>query len=543
MTEGIDSEARSFPDLIARSAVRFADRDAVIDAAHRLSYADLDQQMRAATAAAAAAGIGPGDRVAIWAPNCVRWVVAALGVQACGAAIVPLSTRLRGEEAAYVIRASGARALFTVRGFLDVDYPDLLTSAAPDCILPTVLLAGAARGDEATWDTFLSKGRDVPAAEVTARLDAVGPDSVSDIMFTSGTTGVPKGVLTTHRQNLLGWRDYAKALLLNPDDRSLIVLPLSHNFGFKAGFVSSALVGAAGVMLDVFDLKRVLSLIESERITVLSGTPTLAQGVLDSPLRAEFDVTSLRKGTIAGSAIPVELIHRMRAENILPHVMSGYGLSECAAGVALSEVDDPPEKIATTCGRVRPHVQVRVIDDDGNEVPTGEPGEITVAAPTVMLGYYDMPAETEAALVDGWLRTGDIGTVDAEGYLRITDRKKDMFIVGGFNAYPAEIELALIQHPEIAEVAVVGVPDARMGEVGAAFVVRTPGSELDADTLTPWMRERLANYKVPRHVRFVDSLPRNSMLKVDKLVLRPQARALFAPEPARTESHVEGNAS
>jgi HIP---CoA ligase len=337
-------------------------------------------------------------------------------------------------------------------------------------------------------------------------------------------------VLSTHRQNLLAWTDYADCLLLNESDRALVVLPLSHNFGFKAGFISSAMVGGCAVMLDIFDETRVMSMIQAEGITILSGTPTLLQGVLDHPHRAEYDLSTLRKGTIAGTTVPVELVQRLQAEHVLPHVMNGYGLSECAAGVALSEPDDDPDTVANWCGRVRPHVEVRVIDGDLRTLPPGSEGEILVRSPAVMLGYLGLPERTAEAIdADGWLHTGDIGIVDERGYLRITGREKDMFIVGGFNTYPVEIELALLEHPDVVDAAVVGVPDDRLGEVGAAFVVAGPGSDLTVDDVVAWSRQRLANYKVPRYVEFLPKLPRNVMLKVEKLILRERALAMVSP--------------
>jgi acyl-CoA synthetase (AMP-forming)/AMP-acid ligase II len=336
---------------------------------------------------------------------------------------------------------------------------------------------------------------------------------------------MPKGVLTTHAQNLLGWRDYADCLLLDETDRALVVLPLSHNFGFKAGFISCAMAGGCAVMLSVFDEVRVMNSIAAEGITVLSGTPTLLQGVLDHPDRARYDLSTLRKGTVAGSTVSVDLVRRLRSEGLLRHVMNGYGLSECAAGVALSEPDDDADTVANWCGRVRRHIEIRVVDDNLREVPPAAEGEIIVRAPTVMLGYYDQPDRTAEAIdADGFLHTGDIGLVD-HGYLKITGRKKDMFIVGGFNTYPAEIELALLQHPDVVDAAVVGVPDERLGEVGAAFIVARPGSDITVEDLTAWSRRRLANYKVPRYVKFLPALPRNMMLKVEKVVLREQALA------------------
>ncbi len=523
----VRTTASSFPMVVCDSARRFPEREALVDDRQRLTFAQLEEAMFASAAAAAAAGVGHGDRVAIWAPNSAAWVIAALGVQANGAAIVPMTTRFRGEEAAFVLRTSGAKLLFAVRGFLGQDLPKLLRDAAPEFAdFPVVLLDGEPAGNDLSWSDYLARAGQFDRDSVRRAIDAVAGATVSDVMFTSGTTGMPKGVLTTHAQNLLGWTDYAECLLLNETDRALVVLPLSHNFGFKAGFISCAMFGGCAVMLDVFDEVRVMTKIEEEHITILSGTPTLLQGVLDHPRRPDYDLSTLHKGTIAGSTVAVDLVERLRSEGVLNHIMNGYGLSECAAGVALSEPYDDPETVANWCGRVRSHIEVRVVGDDLREVPPGSEGEILVRASTVMLGYYDQPGLTaEAVDAEGFLHTGDVGVVDERGYLKITGRKKDMFIVGGFNAYPAEIELALLDHPDVVDAAVVGVPDDRMGEVGAAFVVARPGSDITAADVVAWSRQRLANYKVPRYVHFVPKLPRNMMLKVEKVVLRQQALA------------------
>jgi HIP---CoA ligase len=519
----------TIPALVSAAARRYGAKDALVDGDKRYSFAELERQMYASARAAAAAGTGPGDRVGIWAPNSAAWIVAALGVQARGAAIVPLTTRFRGAEASYVLRTSQAKHVFTVRGFLGIDYPGDLRRADPGLSdIPIVLLAGQARDGETSWESYLGSTDGIDVEAERRLLAKVSPDTVSDVMFTSGTTGAPKGVLTTHRQNLLGWADYARCMRLAEDDKSLIVLPLSHNFGFKAGFVSSVMFGACSVTLDVFDEQRVMSIIEAEGITVLSGTPTLLQGVLGSPLRSRYDLSSLRKGTVAGATVPVELVRRLREESILPRVMSGYGLSEAAAAVSLSEPDDDPETVAATCGRVRDHVRVRVVDEQLRDLPADSEGEILVQAPTVMQGYYNSPEETARAIdKDGWLHTGDIGTVSARGYLKITGRQKDMFIVGGFNAYPAEIELALAEHEGVSDAAVVGVPDTRLGEVGTAFIVPARDTRLTTEDLTEWSRRRLANYKVPRYFEFVTELPRNALLKVDKVQLRERALGMF----------------
>jgi acyl-CoA synthetase (AMP-forming)/AMP-acid ligase II len=344
-------------------------------------------------------------------------------------------------------------------------------------------------------------------------------------MFTSGTTGHPKGVRCTHAQTLRAFTDWSDAVGLRRGDRYLIVLPFFHSFGYKAGWLASIIAGATIYPQPTFDVAEVLARVERERITVLPGPPSLYQAILVHPDRARFDLSSLRLAVTGAAVIPVALVRRMRDDLGFEIVLTGYGLTEATGVSTICRVGDDPDTVATTSGRAIPGISVRVVDDAGAEVPRGQPGEVVVRGYSVMQGYDGDPAAT-AEVIDagGWLHTGDIGVMDERGYLRITDRKKDMFIVGGFNAYPAEIENALLEHPAIARVAVVGAPDDRLGEVGVAFVVLRPGAPLEPGELIAWSRPRIANYKVPRRVIVVDDLPVNATGKVLKYELRARLR-------------------
>jgi acyl-CoA synthetase (AMP-forming)/AMP-acid ligase II len=357
-----------------------------------------------------------------------------------------------------------------------------------------------------------------------ARADAVAGDDLSDVIFTSGTTGHPKGVVCTHAQSLRAFRDWAHVVGLRAGDRYLVVNPFFHTFGYKAGWLACLMLGATVYPQPIFDANAVLERIGKDRISVIPGPPTLYQTMLARPDLAKFDLSSLRLAVTGAAVIPVELVERMRKELCFDTVITGYGLTEASGVSTMCRVGDDPETIATTSGRAIPDVDVRVVDDNGKEVPRGEPGEVVVKGYTVTSGYLDDPAETAASIVDGWLHTGDVGVMDARGYLRITDRKKDMFIVGGFNAYPAEIERVLLTHPALAQAAVVGAPDERLGEVGVAYVVLRADATLSPDELIAWSRERLANYKVPRRVEILPALPLNATGKVLKFQLRERAR-------------------
>ncbi|HLN43602.1 MAG TPA: FadD3 family acyl-CoA ligase [Acidimicrobiales bacterium] len=544
----------SIPGLVADAAARFGDAEAVVDGEVRLTFAQLEGEALRVTAAAMAAGIHPGDRVAIWAPNMAEWIVAALGLVGAGAALVPLNTRFKGPEAAYVLTRSRARALFTVRGFLGIDYPALLDDEDVPDLERIVLL----RDDEGTtsevtksdevpifgWHEFLAAadgvvegeegvvGAAVDGRAVRERWASVTGEDLSDVIFTSGTTGRPKGAMTTHAQTLRTFATWASIVGLAEGDRYLVVNPFFHTFGYKAGIIACLMQGATIVPEPVFDVDKVLEAVAAQRITVLPGPPTLYQSILDHPRRAEHDLSSLRLAVTGAAVVPVELVKRMRSELTFSTVLTAYGLTESTGTVTMCRQGDDPETIASTSGRAIPGLEVRVVDDKGKELDRGEPGEIVVRGYTVVRGYFEDPEATAQAIdAQGWLHTGDVGIMDDAGNVRITDRKKDMFIVGGFNAYPAEIEGALARHPGVAQAAVIGVPDARMGEVGCAFVVPRSGTDAAglAEELLAWSREQMANYKVPRHVEVTDALPTNASGKV----LKTELRERFAQRPAK----------
>jgi acyl-CoA synthetase (AMP-forming)/AMP-acid ligase II len=348
---------------------------------------------------------------------------------------------------------------------------------------------------------------------------------VCDVLFTSGTTGSPKGVLMTHAQTLRQFSDWCDMAGLQTGDKYLIVNPFFHMFGYKAGCLASLIQGATIIPKRVLDVDDLLRTVTAESVTVLPGPPTLYQSILDHPDRDEFDLSSLRVAVTGAADIPVELIRRLHEELPFSTIITGYGLTE-GGTVTGTGPDDDFETIATTVGRARPGLEVRIADDDGNELPIGESGEVLVRGYSVMRGYLDDPAETARAIdADAWLHTGDLGTLDERGCLRIVGRKKDMFIVGGFNAYPAEIENLLLGHDSVSRVAVVGMPDDRLGEVGMAFVVPAPGADVDPEELIGWARGTMANYKVPRAVEIVDDLPVNAGGKVEKDTLRARAAA------------------
>jgi acyl-CoA synthetase (AMP-forming)/AMP-acid ligase II len=512
----------TIPAMLRDTADRLGTGEAIVDGERRVTYADLRELVTDAARSLIAAGVAPGDRVAIWAPNSIEWIVAALGITTAGAVLVPVNTRFKGSEAAYILARSGARVLFTVRGFLDTDYPALLTQANVE--LPslehTVILSGDPAG-AFSWAEWLGRSAEVPATEVDARIAKLTSDDPSDVVYTSGTTGSPKGVVMQHGQTLRAYLDWCDWSGLRAGDRYLIVNPFFHIFGYKAGVLASLMRGATIFPLAVFDTDVVCEIVERERITVFPGAPTLYQSLLDATdARARHDISSLRLAVTGAADIPVALIRRVKEELPFERILTGYGLTEAGTVTGSAEGDDF-EHIATTVGVPWPGFEVRTVDENGRDAGVDEPGEVIVRGATVMRAYLDDPDATATAIDgDGWLHTGDLGTFDADGYLRIVGRIKDMFIVGGFNAYPAEIENLLLRHPRIAQVAVIGVADARLGEVAKAFVVLSPGDRVGAGEIIEWSRAEMANYKVPRFVEFLDALPVNATGKVVKDELR-----------------------
>jgi len=519
----------SIPAVALATCDRLGEREAIVDRVSidndeivRWTFAGLGERIREAAAAMIAHGIGPGDRVAIWAPNSRHWIVTALGLQAAGATLVPINTRFKGAEAAPLIARTKAKALFTVTGFLDIDPVGMLAASGvelPD-LAHIVILDGAVPAGSESWDDFVEPGNEVGPEVVAAAVAAVTENDLSDIMFTSGTTGTPKGVMMAHGQTLKLFTDWCDFADLREGDRYLIVNPFFHMFGYKAGWLACLVRGATILPMPVFDVATVLATVEREKVTVLPGAPTIYQSLLDSPDVDRFDLSSLRVAVTGAADIPVALIERIRADLPFERVLTGYGLTEGGTCTG-SQPGDDPETIATTAGRAMVDVEVRIVSESGEsgEVANGETGEVVVRGGNVMQGYLDDPKATASTIdADGWMHTGDLGTMDERGYVRIVGRIKDMFIVGGFNAYPAEIENALLEHDHVMQAAVIGVPDERLGEVGCAFIVANPGLVLDE--FRSWCRDRMANYKVPREVHLVGELPINATGKVMKNELR-----------------------
>jgi acyl-CoA synthetase (AMP-forming)/AMP-acid ligase II len=516
----------TIPHLVLGAADRWGAKPAVVDEdqGRRVSYAELAGEVRAAAKAFIAAGLEPGEAVGVWAPNDWRWIAAAVGAQAAGGVLVPLNTRLRGREVAEILERAKGRFLVTAGEFLGQDYPAMLNGRSLPLLRSLISLGerrGACDKPVVGWSEFLAAGASVEDAAFEARLAGVAPDDLADIMFTSGTTGLPKGALFTHRQTLLAAAVFRQVSGIAAEDRYLPFGPFSHTGSYKGGWLTALHAGATVYARNNADPSAIMAFVSAERISFMPAPPTVLQTILAHPKRGDFDLSSIRFISTGATMVPIDLIRRLKSDLRVAHVATGYGLTECGGTATFTAPDDDVEVVAHTAGRAAEGIKVKCVRADGSEAAIGEQGEVYVHAAKNMLGYLDDAEATAAALTaDGWLRTGDVGALDAAGNLTITDRLKDMYIVGGFNCFPAEIERQLSGYPGVLHCAVIGVPDERLGQVGRAFVVPAPGAVLSETDILAWCRENFANYKVPRAVRFVDSLPMNATGKVTKQALR-----------------------
>ncbi|MCL4186276.1 MAG: AMP-binding protein [Rhodobacteraceae bacterium] len=513
----------TLPAFLAEAAVRYGDAPAVEDHGRVLSYRELHAAARGCARALIAAGVGPGERVMLWAPNSAEWIIAGFGIACAGAVMIPVSTRFKGAEVEDLALRGRARLMIAVGEFLGVRHPDLLTPATR-AQLGCLVVLGQAGAGEIGWEAFLAAGAATSETAVDARIAALTPQTVCDILFTSGTTGRSKGVLYAHGQFLQVVHDWTGRVGLIRGDRTLVIPPFFHAFGWRGGVVGSLIVGATILPHRAYDAGEVLARVAADRVSVIPGPPAIFQGMLNHPQMAAFDRTSLRLGITGGAVIPAVLVRRMKDDLGFAGVCNGYGLTECGGYGAMCRHDDAIETIANTAGPPMPGIELEAMAPDGRILPQGQTGEIVIRGYIVMQGYLDDPDATARTIdAGGWLHTGDVGRIDAAGNLVIEDRLKDMYICGGFNCYPAEIERMLSDHPAIGQVAVVGVPDDRLGEVGRAFVVLRPGTAATGAEIIGWARRQMANYKVPRAVEIRAGLPVSAQGKVLKRLLRAEA--------------------
>ncbi|MBM7366086.1 FadD3 family acyl-CoA ligase [Gordonia hydrophobica] len=506
------------PAALHRAENQWPDGVAVVDdqwgARVSLTWPELADEVRRFAAGLIGLGVRHGDRVAVWAPNSHHWPIAALGVQYAGAVLITLNTRYTVSEASDIIERSGAQVVVVSGAFGGIDrLAEVVGSTIPTgrSVVSIPLDDAAAGPDVIAWSTLLASATDELLQQARDRADAVRADDLSDILFTSGTTGAPKGVMAEHRHTVHGAHAWGANGRLSETDRYLMVNPFFHTFGYKAGILPSILFGATMVPLAVYSPSASMDVVSREKITVFPGAPTIFQTILDAPDRDQHDLSSLRLIVTGATIVPVVLIERLQSDLGVETVVTAYGQTETSGFITTCRPDDDAVTVATTCGRAF----------DGMEVTLSEQGEVLTRGRMVMRGYLDDPRATAETIdADGWLHTGDIGALDDRGNLTITDRLKDMYICGGFNVYPAEVEQVLSRFPDVTEAAVIGVPDARLGEVGKAFLTVQPGATVSPDAVVAFAKEHLANFKVPRVVEIIEALPRNASGKILKREMR-----------------------
>ncbi|MBB4155085.1 acyl-CoA synthetase (AMP-forming)/AMP-acid ligase II [Sphingomonas jinjuensis] len=507
----------------AASAARNASRPAVRQGMREISFAEVDQLRRDGARGLIALGIRPGERVAIWGVNSLDWIVAGLALLTVGAVLVPVGTRLRGREAGAILRSADVRLIFTDHGFGGYDFVDAIHSESLPKLEHIVVLrsdaeaAGQVRG----WSSLVRAGAGVAAQEVDRRAGAIRPDDLSDVLFTSGTTGQPKGVMMTHAQSIVACDHQARALGARSDDVLGALFPFAHNAGYRSAWQTSLLLGMRIDPIDVVNPDDLLQFVQANRTTLLPAVPTVYQSLIEHPARRDMDLSSLRVAMTGGTMVPMQLIFQIREQLGIPHIVNAYGMTETAGNISYTRAGDSDEVIARTVGRPLENLEVRIVDDNMRPLARDMVGQIAVRGFQVTHGYLnDAPATARSMTQDGFLLTGDIGLLGADGNLRITDRLKDMYICGGFNCYPAEVEEVFRKMPGVWQAAVVGMDDARLGQVGRAFIVAEPGLRLNEQEVIAWARENMAGYKVPRVIRFLDALPLNALGKVSKDELR-----------------------
>jgi fatty-acyl-CoA synthase len=532
---GIDYADIPMGRLLDRIAARVPARDAVVmaDWPARLSYQALRGQAAAAAKGLLALGLRRGEHVAIWATNVPEYVTLQFGIPMAGGVWVTINIRSSASEVAYMLQRSRAAALFLVSGFRDLDYLQMLGAigrgALPD-LRHVIWIPRPGEEDRRaagmlTFHELLERGRTVPDAELEARQHGIAADDVASIQFTSGTTGRPKGVMLSHRNMVLNAHHTALAQKITERDRFIVMGPLYHCAPNVLGTLCAATRGAAMVLVETFDPRRVLEAIARERITCINGAPTMFVHLLRHPDFERTDRSTLRTGFMASAPCPVELVREVVERMGVPEFTICYGLTETSPLITHTTTEAPLPKRIATVGRVFPGVEVRIVDPaTGADVPAGQPGELWARGYVVMKGYFEDPDATARTVVQGgWCRTGDLASIDEEGYVNIRGRLKELIIRGGENIAPTEIEEVLYQHAAVKEAAVIGIPSEEWGEEVGAYVVLKDGAGASADELRAFCRERLARYKVPAHVFLVDALPTVASGKVQKFRLRERA--------------------
>lgn len=524
--------------LLAETVKRHRQRPAVVfrEQGIRWTWQEFSNAVDAMAAGLHTLGLGRGDRIGIWSPNRVEWLVTQFATARLGLVLVNVNPAYRLAELEYALNKVGCKAIIASEAFKTSRYLEMIQTLAPELqhSVPGALQAAklpslrwVIRMEDVrtpgmlTYRDLLERGAGITLPElnaVTAQLDRYDP---INIQFTSGTTGAPKGATLTHRNIVNNGRYIAAAMRFTEQDSLCIPVPLYHCFGMVLAVLACVSTGACMVFPgEAFDPAATMAAVSEERCTALHGVPTMFIAQLDHPEFPKYDFSSLRTGIMAGAPCPIEVMKRVVADMHMNEVTIAYGMTETSPVSFQSAIDDPLDKRVSTVGRVQPHLECKVVDVDGNVVPVGETGELCTRGYSVMLGYWDDDARTQESIRDGWMHTGDLATIDADGYCNIVGRIKDMLIRGGENIYPREIEEFLFRHPKVQAAQVFGVPDAKYGEEVCAWIVLKPGQDATEDEIRDFCRDQIAHYKIPRYIRFVTEMPMTITGKVQKFVMR-----------------------
>jgi fatty-acyl-CoA synthase len=543
MTETLGT-ALTLGQMLDAAAERNPSQEAIVFKGERVSYGALKRRADAFARGLLALGLGPGDHVVVWMPNRVEWNVANLGIAKAGGVTVTCNSRYKAFEVEYVLGHSDAKALILADRFdaAGIDYIEILREICPEIersggrlrsarfpsLEHVIVLGDRVPAGCRPWTDIERLGSSIGAPALDGI--RVGPDDAAAMLYTSGTTGEPKGCLLSHGNIYYKCRVYQDLHGWTARDRYLVPVPYFHIFGAMGGVAANCLAGSTQVVMDVFDPAEAMRLIEAERVTIFSGVPTMFITMLGHPSFGRFDLRSLRTGSIGAAPVPVEIMRKILDSDhgLGMDALVVYGLTEATGGTHWTRPGDPIDKRVSTVGLRTPEIEDRIVDAvTGAPLGPGEEGEVCIAGPTLMLGYYKNPAATAEKIRDGWLHTGDMGVKDSDGYVRITGRLTDMIIVGGFNTYPAEIENFFLRHPKVLDVSIVGVPDPVMGEAVMAFVIPKAGETLTEENIAAFARGRIANFKVPKYIEIVEGFPLTGSGKVQKFKQRAYAVGKF----------------
>ena len=533
----------TIPAFLAEVVRRHGHRAAAVfrQTSDRWSYDEFARLIDRLAAGLLSIGVYKGDRVGIWSPNRPEWLLAQFATARIGAILVNINPAYRTSELDYALNKAGVSCLIVAPQFKSSNYMAMLAELAPEmatcppgrlraarlpALRSVVQLGPKPRPGALSFDEVMDRGN----RAVRTRLDAISaslnPDDAINIQFTSGTTGAPKGATLSHRNIVNNAISTARAMRLQPGEGLCIPVPFYHCFGMVLGNLAACSYGVTMVIPgEAFDARDTLAAIDAEGCAALHGVPTMFQAMLDHPEFDSFDMRSLRTGIMAGAPCPEPLMRRVMERMHLHQITIGYGMTETSPISFQSAVDDPLDRRVSTVGRIQPHAECKVVGPDGRTLPVGQQGELLTRGYLVMKGYWNDPERTAESIQRGWMHTGDLATIDAEGYCRITGRSKDMLIRGGENVYPAEVEEFLTTHPDISQAQVFGLPDAKYGEEVATWIILRPGASMTEDALRDWCRGKIAHYKVPRYIRFVTDMPMTVTGKPQKFIMRDKMMA------------------